>query len=109
MRPKIELCPVLAHYRLPQDKAGRYQFKFYNSRRRPAANIEITVSAIIPGLIHPESIKVLKIDKRDVGWMEKHGATRFRVTPPHMAEATFNSFRRYLPQAFVSAMLEGAP
>jgi hypothetical protein len=107
MKPKIILCPTLAKYVRPFDNATRYQFKIINKRRRAAANIRITVSAVFPGLIYETSTETIRIQDFDLHWFKGHAHRLFRVQPSRMKVESREAYLKYLPSHIAVAISNG--
>lgn len=106
-RPKIGLCPVLAHYRLRGDQADRYQYKITNKGSRPVADIRVTVVARMPGLITAESTSLYVLHQHEVPWLDKGGSTRFRINPGRLLERNENVSLGYFPSE-MAALIRSA-
>ncbi|SRR6266851_2264600 len=69
-QPKIQICPALADYTLPDDpdKIPRCEFTLINRGHRAAADLTITAHALVPGLMGTEENVWLRLREESLPW-----------------------------------------
>jgi hypothetical protein len=102
MRPKLLLCPMVAHYRLGGEAESRYQIKIINKRRRPVVDLNINVALIIPDLVRQGSTEIISLHKFERPFLDV--LVKYRIQPEDMPSQTQISYLRYFPPHIAEAI-----
>jgi hypothetical protein len=103
-RPRVELCPILSHFRLRGDLVDRYQYKIINKGRRPVMDVRITVLAKMPGFITRDSTSLYILHTHDDPWVDTGDSRRFRINPGLLLGHNDNVSLRYFPDQMAESI-----